>query len=552
MRLPRFRLPPWKLLRAEAIAGIPGAIGSVPDGMAASLLAGVNPIHGLYASIAGPIAGGATASTRLMVIATTSAAALAAGSALRDVPAADRPGALFLLTILAGIAMMLAGIARLGRYTRFVSQSVMLGFLTGVAANIIFGQLPDLTGATAEGSTAVAKALYVVTHPGQIDLPTLVTGLGAIVIVVALAHTRVSSFSALLALIVPTAIAAISGWTVIVVGDVGAIPTGIPLPALPDLSTFSLDMVAAAMAIAAIVLVQGSGVAETAPNRDGTRSDANRDFMAQGVGNIASGLLQGQPVGGSVGQTALNVTAGARDRWASIASGVWMLLILLVFSGLVEKVAMTTLAALLIFAAIGSLRIPEVRTVFRTGSISQIAIVTTFIATLLLPIAAAVGIGVAISLLLQLNQEAMDLKVVELVPTADGSLVEQPAPRALVGGRVTMLDAYGSLLYAGARTLQSHLPDPANAQRPAVVIRLRGRTTLGATFFAVITDYATKLANVGGRLYLSGVSPELLQRMTNARVLDHSPNLEISTATSKLEESSMAAYEHATAWLARD
>ena len=131
----------------------------------------MNPVHGLYASFAGPLAGGLTSSTRLMVITTTSAAALAAGSAVSGVAADQRPEALFLLTVIAGLVMIAAGLLRLGRYTRFVSHSVMIGFLTGVAVNIICGQLADLTGVDAEGAYALAKAFDVITHPGSIDLP---------------------------------------------------------------------------------------------------------------------------------------------------------------------------------------------------------------------------------------------------------------------------------------------------------------------------------------------------------------------------------------------
>lgn len=130
-------------LRADLVAGVPGAISKVPDGMAASVLVGVNPVHGLYASLFGPIGGGLTSSTRLMVITTTSASALAAGSALSSVSEADRPRALFLLTLIAGAAMVLAALFKLGRYTRFVPHSVMIGFLSGVAVNIFLGQLPD-------------------------------------------------------------------------------------------------------------------------------------------------------------------------------------------------------------------------------------------------------------------------------------------------------------------------------------------------------------------------------------------------------------------------
>ena len=161
--------PKRDTLKADAVAGLPGAIGSVPDGMAASVLAGVNPIHGLYASFAGPVAGGLSASTKLMVITTTSAAALAAGSALETLSPEERPGALFLLTVIAGAAMIAAGLFRLGRFTRFVSHSVMVGFLSGVAINIIAGQIPDLTGAEADGSVAAQKAWDVIIHPSRID-----------------------------------------------------------------------------------------------------------------------------------------------------------------------------------------------------------------------------------------------------------------------------------------------------------------------------------------------------------------------------------------------
>lgn len=544
------RAPSWRLLRSEATAGVAGAIGHVPDGMAASVLAGVNPYHGLYASIAGTIVGGASVSTRRMVVTTTSAAALAAGSALASVPSADRLPAMYLLTLLAGIAMVIAGIARFGRYVRFVSYSVMLGFISGVAVNIIFGQLADLTGTTAIGRTATQRGVWVLTHPGQIDRQSLAAGLLAIAIVAGLRRTRLASISALLAIVVPTALAALAGWGLETVSDVGSFPEGLPVPALPDLGLLSVDLIAGALSVAVIVLIQGSGVAESAPNLDGSRSKVNRDFLGQGVGNIASALVQGQPVGGSVGQTALNLTAGAKDRWASIASGVWMILILIFFADAVGEIAMTTLAGLLIVAAVGALRPAEIRTIWHSGVTSQVALVTTFVATLALPIAAAVGIGVALSLILQLNQEAMDLRVVELEIDDEGRWIEHEGPKVLPSRRITILDAYGSLLYAGARTLQRRLPDPTGADHAAVVLRLRGRSSLGATFLVVLRDYAARVGAGGGRVYLSGVSPELHARMRETGIIDAIDNLEVWDATRVLNESSLEAYESAKAWLA--
>jgi SulP family sulfate permease len=539
-------------VRPEAIAGLPGAIGSVPDGMAAAVLTGVNPVFGLYASFAGPIFGGLTASTRLMVITTTSAAALAAGSAIAPLAPEDRPAALFLLVALAGILMVVAGILRLGRYTRFVSHSVMIGFLTGVAVNIMAGQIPDLTGAEATGGVAIAKALDVLLNPSAIHVGSLVVGVAAIAILLLIDRTPWATFGAIVALAIPTIAVVLLGMVeVTTVADVGEIPQGVPLPHLPDLRRVSFEVITGALAVAAIVLVQGTGVAESAPNRDGSRSNANQDFIAQGVGNIASGLFRGLPVGGSVGQTALNIAAGARSRWAAIFSGLWMLLILVAFGGLVGRVAMPTLAAVLIVAAAGSLRIGQIDTVWRTGLSSQIAMVTTFLATLFLPVAAAVGIGVALSLLLQLNTGAMDLRVVELRRRDDGRFVEMAAPGTLPDRAVTMLDVYGSLLYAGARTLEARLPNPSTAEMPVVVLRLRGHTTFGATALTVVLNYARRVESLGGRLYLSGVDPNVTELFTRAGHISTDGPMEIVTATSVIGESTDEAYDLAVAWLGR-
>lgn len=546
------RLPEKRHLKADLVAGLPGAIASVPDGMASGVLAGVSPIHGLYASLVGPVFGGMQTSTKLMVITTTSASALAAGSALAEVPDADKSSALILLTLLAGAIMIVAALLRLGRYTRFVSHSVMTGFLTGIAVNIVFGQFPDLAGADAEGSFSAEKAFGVLLHPARIDLPSLAIGVTALLLLIVLARTRLALFGSLIALLVPTvAVVAFGLDSVASVADVGTIPTGLPLPQIPDLGLLSPSLIGGAAAVAAIVLVQGAGVAEAAPNLDGTRSRPNEDFTAQGVGNVASGLFGGMPVGGSVGQTAINTSAGGKTRWAAIFSGLWMAVILAAFSSLVGKVPMPTLAAVLIFAAVGSIRPSRIAAILRSGPSSKIALITTFVATLLLPVTAAVGIGVALSLLLQLNQEAVDLKVVRLVPGPRGTFLETPAPKVLASREIVVLDVYGSLFYAGARTLQVLLPDPGEAEGAEVILRLRGRTTLGATFFSVIGNYADRLSAVGGRLYLSGLSSEVSEYWDDDRLASQGIALDMFPATDTIGESTRRAFVDAQKRLVR-
>jgi sulfate permease, SulP family len=538
-------------LKKDLIAGVPGAISSVPDGMAASVLAGVNPVHGLYASLFGPIGGGLTSSSKLMVITTTSAAALAAGSSLEGVPAEDRPRALFLLTLIAGALMIAAGVLRLGRYTRFVPHSVMIGFLTGVAFNILFGQIPDLLGSNVSGDFALAKSINLLFNLDTVLVASAAAGVGAILLLLGLARTRLAPYSALIALAIPSLSVIAFGWDKVErVRDIGEIPRGLPMPTLPHLSDLSLGVVTGAFAVAALVLIQGAGVSESAPNPDGSRANPNQDFLAQGFGNVLSGLFRGQPVGGSVGQTALSVTAGARSRWAAIFSGVWMAVILFAFSGVVGTVAMPTLAAVLIVAAAGSLRTGEVLAILRTSRSSQIAVTATFIATLLLPVAAAVGLGVVLSLMMQLNQEALDLRVVQLVPTPEGRFSEQPAPSKLTSREVVLLDIYGSLYYAGARTLQANLPEIDGCLNPAVVLRLRGRAMLGATSYVVMSDYAKRLAEVGGRLYLSGLDPVVLAQVRRNRTVESAGEVRVFVATDVVGEASMDAYRDAERWVA--
>lgn len=537
-------------LRKDAVAGVPGAIASVPDGMASAVLVGVNPVYGLYATMAGPIGGGLAVSTRLMVVTTTTAAALAAGSALSGFTGADRPEALFVLSVLAGAMMVAAGVLRWGRFTRFVSVSVLTGFLSGVAANIILGQLADLLGSPQKGSPALVKAFNVVTHPDDMSLTAAAVGLSALALMVILTRTRIASIASLVALAIPTLVT-LGADGLIRVEDSGKIPSGIPTPHIPQLSLLSsLDLIAGAAAVAVIVLVQGTGVAEAAPNPGGAPSDANRDFIAQGIGNVASGLFRGQPVGGSVGQTALNAAAGARSRWASIFSGVWMLLILVLFSGVVGKIPIPTLAAVLIFAAASSLRFGRIDTVLRTGRPSQIAFFVTFAATIFLPVTAAVGIGVGLSLVLQVNQEAVDLTVVRLERDEERGLTEIPKPATLPSREVTLLDVYGSLLFAGARTLQTLLPDPADAELAVVVLRLRGRTTLGATAFIVLADYADRLRAIGGHLFLSGVDPDLLKQLQKGQRVDLQDAVTVVPASDTILASTYTALDDAEAWLA--
>ena len=161
-------------LGKDAVAGLVLGVESVPDGLAAGLLAGVNPLSGLYAYLFGTIGGSFFTSSAFMAVQATGAMAII----VADVPAVhtgnDPARALFTLSILTGVVMLAAGFLRLGSVLRFVSNAVMVGFISAVGVNIILGQLANLTGYKAEGANRVVRAFNTLIHPGEIDLQSLV------------------------------------------------------------------------------------------------------------------------------------------------------------------------------------------------------------------------------------------------------------------------------------------------------------------------------------------------------------------------------------------
>lgn len=544
------RLPRTPSFRDDAIAGLNGALASVPDGMATGLLVGVNPIYGLFACIGGPIVGGLLSSSALMVVATSSSSALTAGQALAGVPADERPDALWLMLLLTGVFTIALGVLRLGRLTRFVSFSVMTGFIIGIAVLTILSQVPTAVGYQPESSGSVAQAAETIGQLGSVDIASLLAAVAALAAAIVLPRTFVGNLATLVAIVVPSVVVVLLGAdSVQLVRDVGEIPQGLPLPSLPSLSAISPDVVTGAIALGTIVLVQGAGVSQSVPNPDGSPPSASRDFIAQGAGNIASGLLGGTPVGGSLRTTALTVLSGARSRWAVVMIGVWMAFIVGLLPGLVGYIAMPTLAAVLIVAATTTIRLPRAISLFRTGWPSRIAGVTTFLATLLVPIQAAVGIGVALSSILYLYESAGDISVVELV-RRDGRIEERDPAERVRSEDVTVIDVYGVLFYAGARRLERYLPDPRGSRRAAVVLRLRGQPRAAATLIEVLTTYAQRLADDGGRLYLSGLGEQARTQFERTRKLPIGENVELYPATKVIGASTDDAVEAARRWVA--
>ena len=532
----------------DFIAGITNAVTNIPDAMASAVLAGLNPIQGLYAIMVGTPVSALTTSSQLMTVAVTGAMALIVGDSLAPLAAADKIEALIVLTVLVAVVQVGLGLARAGTLVRFVSNAVLQGFLFGVAVNIVLSQISDLTGYSSDLPGKVGKAIDTVLHPGQIDLQLLALGLATIAIVILVEKTPAKDFSFLVALVVATLGALLLRWDIPTVQSLGEIPRALPKPTIPNLSLVA-GLVVPAISIALVGLIQSAGVSKGTPNADGTYPNMNRDFIGQGVGNAASGLFGGMPIGGSVSSTALVKQLGATSRIANFIVGPIIAVVVLLFSGAVEVIPLATLAGLLVIIGIRAIKPGAIRTVWQTGLPPRIIMLTTFVAVLMMPIQYAVLLGVVLSVLQYVYSSSLDVRVVVLEPNPDGTYAEKPAPEVLPDDQVTVVDIYGSVFYAGADIIGGLLPKAGGSHHPAVVLRLRGRADIGSTFLGIVERYRGEIEQSGGVLLLAGVGPELREQLERTGVLDAIGDDRVCEAQVTLTASVSVAVDSAERWL---
>lgn len=496
-----------KSLKADLSAGLTTALVAIPDGIASAILAGLNPIHGLYALMIGTPIAAMLASSHFMVVANTGALAVATGSALGDYSGADKIQALVVLVVLVGVIQLALGLLRLGSLVRFVANAVLIGFMTGIAVRIILSQLGELNGYHAEGDNALMRTLDWIMHLHLSDLWSSVIGLGTLALIVLLNYTRVAQLAMVIALVAATLVVALAGLdSVATLNDTTLIPSGFPDLALPQWNMIATVLPAAA-ALAIIGLVQGAGVSKTIPNPDGSYPNISRDFSAKGAANIASGVFAGMPVGGTMSETAVSLKAGARSRWAGIFSGGFIILAVLLFADGVGYLAMPAIAALLVVAGVEAIKPARIGDVWHSGWEPRVIMLVTFVATLLLPVQEAVFLGVALSMLHYLYASSVDVRIVSLTPLPNGSFAEHQVPAQLQAGQTVVLAAYGSLHFAAAATLEKKLP--GGAPGACVILRLRGVQRAGSTLVTVIEQYAHTLQGSGATLMLTEVNPLL-------------------------------------------
>ncbi len=319
-------------VRHDLLAGVVVALALIPEAIAFSIIAGVDPKVGLYASFCIAAVTAFTGGRPGMISGATGAMALLMVTLVKE------HGLQYLLaaTVLTGVLQIIAGWLKLGALMRFVSRSVITGFVNALAILIFMAQLPELTNVTWH--------VYAMTAAG-------------LAIIYLFPRITKAVPSPLVAIVVLTAVAIVLGLDIRTVGDMGQLPDSLPVFLLPDvpLNLETLKIIFPVSATLAVVgLLESMMTASIVDDLTDTNSNKNRECVGQGVANIASGFLGGMAGCAMIGQSVINVKSGGRGRLSTLAAGVFLLLMVVFIGDWVARIPMAALVAVMIMVAIGT------------------------------------------------------------------------------------------------------------------------------------------------------------------------------------------------------
>ncbi len=390
-------------LRADVMAGLAVTAYLVPQCLAYASLAGSPPLAALWVAVVGMLAYAVLGSSRLLSVGPESGTAVMVAAAVAPLAAGDAGRWVVLsagLAILVGLACIGASLLRLGFLADLLSKPILLGYMAGVGLIMVLSQLGTLTGVGLAASSATGKAIEMAGRLGEIN--TVVLGIGAAVAIFLLVLRRVAPLApgTLIAVVGSSAIAVALNLKTQGVVAVGQVPSGLPTIAIPNLSLGDVSaLLGAAVAVALVAYSDVVLTGQAFATRTGEEIDANREFMALGVANVAAGLVGGFALSASGSRTAIIDAMRARTQVAGLVAAASVALIVLAAPGLVAVIPKATLAGVVVYAGLRLVQTGELRRLARFRSAELVLALTALVGVLVFDVLAgilfAVGLSVA-------------------------------------------------------------------------------------------------------------------------------------------------------------
>ncbi|QYM75209.1 SulP family inorganic anion transporter [Leucobacter luti] len=499
--------------RADLLAGLTVGIVALPLALAFGVSSGVGAEAGLVTAIVAGLVAAVFGGSNVQVSGPTGAMVVV----LAPIVMLHGVGAVAVVSLMAGVLVLAAGVLRLGRAVSYIPWPVIEGFTAGIGIIIFLQQVPAALGVQASGhsSNAVVATWQVITEASwpAAFLP-LAAVIGIALIMVLLGRITPSVPASFVAILVVSVIAVLAGSPL---ATIGTLPNSLPAPSLPALDPGMLVSLAGpAFAVAALAAIESLLSARVAATlADTGQVNADRELFGQGLASIASGIFGGMPATGAIARTAVNVRSGARTRLAAVIHALALLLVVLVAAPVVGAIPLAALSGVLMMTAARMVSPSTIGRVLRSSRSSVAVFSITLFVTVAFDLVIAVGIGLAVAAFFALRT---------LSRMSDATRKELPGVAEPGDERIALFTVHGSLFFGAADRLVEQIADEPDVS--VVVLRLADVQIIDATGAHALAELVGALERRGITVLIKGVRPEhqaLLEQLGVISALRH-PN----------------------------
>ncbi len=519
--------------RRDVLAGVTVGVVALPLALAFGISSGVGAAAGLVTAVVAGVVAAVFGGSHVQVSGPTGAMAVV----LAPIVAQYGVGSVAVVTALAGVIVVLAGVSGLGRSVTFIPWPVIEGFTLGIAVIIFLQQIPPAIGQSVpEGQRPLIAAAQVVRDADAATIrPALLVVAVVVVAMVILPRLHPAIPASLVAVVAVTVLASVAGLTT---ARIGVLPSQLPTPVWPqaDIATVH-TLLGAALAIAALAAIESLLSARVAATMSEAGSyDPDRELVGQGLASVASGLFGGMPATGAIARTAVNVRSGARTRMAAITHSILLLGVVYLVSGPVGAIPLAALAAVLMVTAVRMISWRVIVRIIRSSRAAATSFSITAIVTVCFDLVQAVEIGIVVT------------AVFALAAVARRSGVRRedlPFPHQPGDEHIVLLRLDGAMFFGAADRISTEILDASHAEARVVIIALSQLGMLDATGAHTLACIAEELESRGITVIIKGVRPEHRDLLANIGIiasLRHENHL-IET----LEDAVAHARRHATA-----
>jgi SulP family sulfate permease len=526
--------------RRDLVAGATVAAIAIPQAMAYALIAGVDPRFGLYSAIVVTLVASIFGSSSHLINGPTNAISLVVFSSLIGFDARfDAYQAMFLLGVMVGVTQILIAVFKLGDLTRYISESVVLGFMAGAGLLVAIGQVGNFLGVAKTGGSGHSVLLHLwetVTQTGSYNLLAIGLGLGTLLAALLLRRIinkyKLPQMDMLVALIMASVVATVFGWSApkpdgkTIISVIGTVPAALPFFHIPQINfEWVTRLLGSALAISFLGLLEALAVAKSIATHTRQPLDYNRQCLAEGIGNVVGGFFQSLPGSGSLTRSAINYQSGAITRMSGIYSSIIVAVVVLALGPYARFIPKSALAGLLFITAARLIDWKRLAYAVRASSFDATLVFVTAFAAVFISVEDSILIGVAISLLLFVPRVSK-LGIRELIVTPE-RVVRERQPDDPHSNSLLIYDLEGELFFGAAPELDHYLEhitqETISTGIKYVVLRLRRTRTPDVVAIEHLERFLRDAEKRGVIVLLAGVRPNLAKILRNVHFSEWLP-----------------------------